>query len=238
MTPIHLERKLMGSTSTPNQEAHDTASPIEPRDEAYRNWIFTLPNVICMVRLVGSLLLLVLAWYEYRQGFLGLFIVLTISDWIDGRLARWLHQRSDFGARLDSFADATLYACLLFGVLLLCHEALRNELIWIAMAVGSYVMTTVAGLIKYGRVPSYHTLAAKKSQGIVLLAGILLVLEISVWPTRVAALAVTLTNMEASLLTLVLPSWRADVSSFWKVMRERAVARRGQDAGSKKNSEL
>lgn len=227
----------MDPASTQNQEAQNTAAPVEPRDEEYRNWIFTLPNVICMVRLAASLFLLVLAWYEYRHGFVGLFVVLTLSDWIDGRLARWLHQRSDFGARLDSFADATLYTCLLLGVFLLCKDALRSELIWIAVAIASYVVTTVAGLIKYGRIPSYHTVAAKKSQGIVLLAGIFLVLEIYVWPTRVAALAVTVTNIEASLLTLVLPTWRADVSSLWKVMRERAEARQVQDAGSKKDAE-
>lgn len=209
-------------------EAQNPAESAEPRDEKYRNWIFTLPNVICMARLAISLLLLVLAWYEYRQAFVGLFVVLTLSDWIDGRLARWLHQRSEFGARLDSFADASLYTCLLFGVLVLCKEALRSELMWIAVAVGSYAVTTGAGLIKYGRVPSYHTLAAKKTQGIVLLAGIFLILEIYVWPMKVAAVAVTLTNIEATLLTLVLPNWRADVSSLWKVMRERAAARRTQ----------
>jgi CDP-diacylglycerol--glycerol-3-phosphate 3-phosphatidyltransferase len=227
----------MDSELTQKQVAENPALPIEPRDEKYRKWIFTLPNVICMVRLAASLLLLVLAWYEYRQGFVALFVVLTVSDWIDGRLARWLRQRSDFGARLDSFADATLYTCLLFGVLVLCKEALRDELIWIAVAVASYAVTTIAGLIKYGRVPSYHTVAAKKTQGIVLLAGIFLVLEIYVWPTRVAALAATLTNIEATLLTLVLPTWQADVPSLWKVMRERAVARRVREAESKKDAQ-
>lgn len=218
----------MGPAATPNGETQNRELPaVEPRDEKYRHWIFTLPNMICMGRLAGSLFLLLLAWYEYRLGFVGLFVTLTLSDWIDGRLARWLRQRSDFGARLDSFADATLYACLLFGVLLLCKDALRGELIWISLAVASYVVTTVAGLIKYGKVPSYHTIAAKKTQGIVLLAGILLVLELYVWPTRIAAVAVTLTNIEATFLTLVLPTWQADVSSLWKVMRERKAARRG-----------
>ncbi len=194
---------------------------LEPRDEAYRDRLITVPNVICMIRLVGSIVMLALAWLGYRNAFVGFFVVLTLSDWIDGSLARWLHQRSDFGARLDSFADAVLYTALVLGVLLLCWEALRAELGWITVAVGSYVITTGAGLIKYRRVPSYHTFAAKKSQGIVLLAGVLLVLGISVWPTRLAALAVTLTNIEATLLTLVLPSWQADVSSLWKVLRER-----------------
>jgi cardiolipin synthase (CMP-forming) len=222
MHPFKGRTNAMVSSPIHNSEIQSAPQGEEPRDEEYRNWIFTLPNVICMVRLVGSLLLIVLAWFEYRQGFVALFAVLTVSDWIDGRLARWLHQRSDFGARLDSLADAVLYASLLCGVLMLCDETLRSELVWIAVAVGSYVVTTGAGLIKYRKVPSYHTFAAKKSQGIVLLAGIFLVLELSVWPTRIAALAVTLTNLEATLLTIVLPTWQADVSSLWKVLRERS----------------
>ncbi len=209
-----------------NSTTQSKQSDMEPRDEDYRHWIFTLPNVICMLRLVGSFGLMALAWYGYRQSFVWLFVALTLSDWIDGRLARWLHQRSDFGARLDSFADAALYTALVLGVLWLCKDVLQNELGWIVVAVSSYVVTTGAGLIKYGRVPSYHTWAAKKSQAVVLIAGILLVLELLVWPTRVAALAVTLTNLEATLLTLVLPTWQADVSSLWKVLRDRKIAER------------
>jgi cardiolipin synthase (CMP-forming) len=203
----------MVATTTASRET------VEPRDAAYRKWIFTVPNIICMIRLVGSFVLFALAWLDYRNAFVGLFIALTLSDWIDGWLARRLHQRSDFGARLDSFADAALYSALVLGVLLLCWNVLQAELMWFAVAVGSYVLTTAAGLIKFGKVPSYHTFAAKKSQAIVLLACILLVLEVSVWPTRIAALAVTLTNIEATLLTLVLPTWQADVSSLWKVLR-------------------
>lgn len=40
--------------------------------------------------------------------FTAVFVVLNLSDWIDGRLTRWLKQRSDFGARLDRFADSVL----------------------------------------------------------------------------------------------------------------------------------
>lgn len=195
------------------------APHIEPRDEAYRDWIFTIPNVICMVRLVGSLVLLVLALVGLRYWFVGLFVALTLSDWIDGRIARWLHQRSDFGARLDSFADAALYTALLVGTAILRWDAFRAEYLWLGVAVASYFMTTLTGLIKYHRVPSYHTWAAKKSQGLVLLAGVAIVLGWAVWPLRLACLAVTLTNIEATLMTLVLPKWRADVSSLWTALR-------------------
>lgn len=199
----------------------ESSSELEPRDEAFRSWIFTLPNIICMFRLAGSFVMLGMAIAGLRYWFVGLFVVLTLSDWIDGRLARWLRQRSDFGARLDSFADAALYGALLLGTAILCRDIWWSELAWIAAAFGSYVLTTAAGLLKYGRVPSYHTWAAKKSQAFVLVAGVALVLWGSVWPLRVAAVVAILTNIEATLLTCILPTWRADVSSLWKVLRDR-----------------
>ncbi len=190
---------------------------LEPRDAKFKNSIITVPNVICFLRLVGSIVLFALAIASYRYWFVGLYIVLNLSDWIDGRLARWLHQRSDFGARLDSAADAVLYAALVGGALLLSWQLLQHELVWVLVGIGSYAVTTVAGLWKYGRVPSYHTYGAKATQLFVLAAGISIVLGWAVWPLRLAAVAVTLTNLEATAITFVLKEWRADVLTIFHV---------------------
>jgi CDP-diacylglycerol--glycerol-3-phosphate 3-phosphatidyltransferase len=210
--------------ASPDQETG--FSKLEPRDPEYRDKILTVPNVICFVRLIGAFVMLGLAVFHLPNWFVGLFVCLTISDWIDGRLARWLHQRSDFGARLDSFADAALYGALLLGCLILKWEVVQQELWWIGTALGSYGLSSVLGLIKYRRMPSYHTFAAKKSQALVLLAGVALVLDWSVWPLRLSALAVTLTNLEATALTWVLPEWRADVSSLWNVLETKRTTDR------------
>lgn len=193
------------------------ANPIEPRDEKYKNAIVTLPNVICFARLAGSFVLFGFAVAGWRAAFVGLFVVLSLSDWIDGKLARWLHQRSDFGARLDSFADAALYAGLIGGCLLLSWETLQHELVWLAVGIGSYALTTGAGLMKYGRVPSYHTYGAKASQWLALIAGGFIILNGSAWPMRIAVIAVTLTNLEATAMTCALKKWRADVLTLFHV---------------------
>jgi cardiolipin synthase (CMP-forming) len=88
-------------------------------DSVYKDRYLTVPNVICGFRIIGSLALLWLAMTGWATAFVGLFVVLHVSDWVDGKLARWLHRRSDFGARLDSLSDAILYACLGLGCLTL-----------------------------------------------------------------------------------------------------------------------
>ena len=170
---------------------------VEPRDEQFKDSIVTIPNVICFGRLIGSVVLFGFAVAGWRYGFVGLFLVLSFSDWIDGRLARWLHQRSDFGARLDSTADAVLYTALLGGAAILSWDLIQQQLPWLFVGVGSYAVTTGVGLSKYGRVPSYHTYGAKITQWIALVAGVCLVLHWSVVPLHIAVVAVTLTNLEA-----------------------------------------
>ena len=198
--------------------------PSEPRDARYKDAVFTVPNVICMGRFIGSFVLFsfaVMGWQTgspgWRYGFVGLFMALSLSDWIDGKLARWLHQRSDLGARLDSTADAVLYAALIGGALILSWDILQHELIWLAVGIGSYLVTSGAGLWKYGRVPSYHTYGAKFTQWLAMIAGVCLILQWAVWPMHIVVIAVTLTNLEATLITLALKSWRADVLTLFHV---------------------
>jgi cardiolipin synthase len=206
---------------TTMEENKKTTGVRDPRDERYKNAIITVPNVICFVRLVGSFVLLGFAIAGWRYWFVGLFLLLSLSDWIDGKLARWLHQRSDFGARLDSAADAALYVGLLGGMVILCWDRLLPELVWLGVGLGSYAVTTGAGLWKYGRVPSYHTYGAKFTQWLALIAGFCFVLGWAVWPLRLAMISVTLTNIEATLITCVLKDWQADVLTLFHVWPSR-----------------
>ena len=158
----------------------------EPRDPQFKDAILTVPNVICMIRLAGSFVLLWVAAMGWRYGFVALFIALSLSDWIDGKLARWLKQRSDLGARLDSTADAALYAALLGGMFVFSWDLLQSYWIWPAVGLASYAITTGVGLVKFGRIPSYHTYGAKLTQWLALGAGVCFVLQWAVWPMFVA----------------------------------------------------
>jgi cardiolipin synthase len=185
------------------------------------NRVVTVPNIICVIRLVGSLALVVLACAGRKEFFLWLFVALALSDWLDGKLAILLNQRSILGARLDSWADAALYAALLFGALWLDGETLASELAWILPAIGTYIFSTLAGFWKFKRWPSYHTRAAKTSWFLILVGAVGFFGEWGPWPLRVALIAITLTNLEALLITLLSPTWRADVGSIFKVLRLR-----------------
>lgn len=200
-----------------SNEHNETLDVAEPE---ISNKILTIPNLLCLVRLVGSFILIPIAWQGRNEVFLWCFIFLAMTDWVDGKLAILLNQRTVLGARLDSWADAALYAALLFGVVTLYGDTLRAELAWIATALVTYLISTVAGFWKYKRWPSYHTRAAKTSWFLTGLAVIALFVEWAIWPLRVAAVAVTLTNIEAIFITIISPAWRADVTSVYHAWRD------------------
>jgi cardiolipin synthase (CMP-forming) len=184
--------------------------------------LLTIPNVVTAVRLVGTAGLVVLALQGHAAAFAVGFLVLAATDWVDGRLARWLDQRSDWGARLDSIADALLFTILLFGVLRLKNDQILANRWWIAAVVLSYTLNCAVGLWKFGRLPAYHTWAAKIAWHLVLIAVLFLFLDWSIWPLRIAMLAVTLANLEATLMTHTLDAWHADVRSLRAARRLQA----------------
>lgn len=187
-------------------------------DSPFRRRMVTIPNLICALRLLGAIALIGIALTGNARLFTAVFAALAFSDWIDGKLARWLNQRSDFGARFDSVADSILFGALFFGIAWLRSDVLWLEVPWWSAAILSYVLTSAFGVWKYGRIPSYHTYGAKASNWLVAIGAICFLLDYSVWPLRIAMVAVTLTNLEAMVITWHLKEWRADVLSIFQVL--------------------
>lgn len=180
-----------------------------------RSSIWTAPNVLGLLRLLGSPGLIVLALGEASTGFLVLFLALEATDWLDGKLAVGLDQRTTFGSRLDSVADMTMYGALLVGLVILEGETFLAEWPWMAPALAGYVVSWGLSFWKFGTLPSYHAWTAKASWLLAVLAALALLLLGWVWPVRVAAVAVTIANLEASALTLRLTRARSDVPSIF-----------------------
>jgi len=155
-----------------------------------------------------------------RARFVVLLIFLQLTDMVDGRIARWLHQRSTFGARLDTVADVLLYTTLVPSFWLLKPAVVQSQF-WFILAAGlSYGMSVSASLSRFGRPPSYHNRLAKMSWGLISLGVVVALLDGPIWPLQIALACVILTNIEATLISFVLPAWRPDVPSVYHAWRE------------------
>ena len=82
-------------------------SAVEPTaGDIIDHGIVTVPNVISGLRILGVPLFLYLILGPQADGWaLVVLLVSSATDWLDGKLARWLDQMSRFGALLDPMAD-------------------------------------------------------------------------------------------------------------------------------------
>lgn len=194
--------------------------------------LWTLPNAICVARVLASPLLVVLALREQRIGLLVAYLALTFSDWLDGKLAILLDQRSSIGPRLDTIADLVMYACLGIGVLILDGPRLVGEWPWWTAALATYLAAGLAGLAKFGRWPSYHTGLAKVSWFLVLVGASIFLLapvetiglagdSAGLWPLRLAFAVVLLGNLQSLAITRILPHRESDVRTLADARRIR-----------------
>jgi cardiolipin synthase len=68
--------------------------------------LLTVPNVLSVVRLAGVPLFLWLLLGPKADGWALVVLVASgVTDWLDGKLARWLNQTSRLGTLLDPAAD-------------------------------------------------------------------------------------------------------------------------------------
>lgn len=110
------------------------------RELSAERWL-TVPNVLSVARLAGVPLFLWLLLGPRADGWALIVLVISgITDWLDGKLARWLGQYSRLGELLDPLADRayTLAALVAFLV--------REIVPWwvVVLIVGRDVVVTLA----------------------------------------------------------------------------------------------
>lgn len=140
--------------------------------------VLTLPNAISFARLLA----VPYFWYVLiGQGRIGLAAVLIFvigsTDWVDGYLARRLHQESEVGAFLDPLADRLMIASAIIGGLvtdvlpavigvpLIAREILvATGALYLAVRGGGRIevryLGKLATFLLYGAIPSFYLAAA------------------------------------------------------------------------------
>jgi cardiolipin synthase len=112
------------------------------RDPADR--LLTIPNLLSVLRLAGVPLFLYLLLGPREDGWALLILMFAgFSDWLDGKLARWLNQMSNLGALLDPAADRLYVFCTLLAFVI------RDIVpLWIALVlVGREVVVGICLLV-------------------------------------------------------------------------------------------
>jgi len=181
--------------------------------------IWNVPNLISLLRLGMAPLMIGMAAIRLPNAVLGLFGLSLFSDYLDGRLARWLDEHTEIGAELDSLADAATYVAIAISAYWLWPAILRRESILIASALIVFVIPGLLGLIKFRLLPSYHTWSAKLAMVAVGISTLILFAGSSPWPFRCSLVILIVGSIEETLMTLILPQWTPDIPTFWHAVK-------------------
>ena len=181
-----------------------------------------LPNWLSILRILAVPLLGGLAWAGAASAYLVGLAFSLATDVADGFLARRIGCQSERGAKLDSRADLLLYATLPVFAWWLWPDLLRREAAYLGVALAAFGVPIAIGGLRFGRLTSYHTWAAK---GTAVLMGLGLLALFSggpSWPFHLAVLALCCEAIEEIAITLRLPAWRTDVPTLWHATRPSA----------------
>ncbi len=191
--------------------------------------IYTVPNVISLLRILAAPVLLGSAVLEKPALFMWVFAFSLVTDFFDGFLARMLHQESRLGAQLDTVGDVLTGSCVIIGGILLWPDRMLQEaylfLALVLMLGGSGMVT----LVKYRHLPAYHTWTAKASTGLTGVGAWVLFADVTPWVFRVGVGVLILSAIEEIAITLILPKWRPNVPTFLHAVRIARKAGRGEE---------
>ena len=117
-----------------------------------------IPNALTLTRIIFSPLLLYFVYSRNDVGFVVFALMLFVTDFLDGFVARRYKFTSDIGRRLDGLADFVFYSFFAIGAVFLVWDSLEDQhLPLVFMSIFLVVLPEIIGILKYRRLDSVHT---------------------------------------------------------------------------------
>lgn len=180
-------------------------------------WL-TIPNIFSLLRIFSVPVLLYLAYIGYPNIFLIVLTLALSTDALDGYFARKFNQVTVLGTTLDSIADTAMYFTITICAWLLWPDLIKKDYVYIIIVISAFVIPMIAGFIKFGRMPSYHTLLAKITTILLSITALFWFITQIVWPFKIAVIVQVLVMIEYIAITIHLKKWRGNIPSYLHVI--------------------
>lgn len=180
--------------------------------------IYSIPNLLSLLRLALVPVLIIAVCLKETNLFLLLLAISLLSDMLDGYFARKLQQVTEFGARLDSWADMATYAMMIIGIFYIWPVIFVEQLYFLIAATLSYVLPVVIALARFGSFPSYHTWGAKIAAVLIAPAFYLLVLADNQLFFRLVIIFHVIVAIEEIAITFLLKKSKTNVASILSIL--------------------
>ena len=181
--------------------------------------IYNLPNLVSAIRVLIVHLMFYFAFQAMATWFLATLLFSGFTDVLDGFLARKLKQTTTLGSHLDSWGDFAIYTTMAICAWIIWPDIAKREILYFALILFSFLLPIWIGLIKFGRLTSYHTWSVKLAVFTTFIAYIALFSGFASWPLKLASLLCLYAGIEEILITLVMRQERTDIHSIWSALR-------------------
>ena len=126
----------------------------------------TIPNMLSVSRLILIPAMAIPCLFlndesQARSIFLVMFILIGVTDKLDGTIARYLNQTSHLGAKLDTMADMVFYPLITIWLYRFAPEVVNGWWNLVYLLIVLFFTKMVLGKIKFGEIPVFHTIGGK-----------------------------------------------------------------------------
>jgi CDP-diacylglycerol--glycerol-3-phosphate 3-phosphatidyltransferase len=180
-------------------------------------WL-TVPNFFSYIRIASVPFLFYIAWKGYPNLFLIVLALALSTDAIDGYFARKLNQVTTLGTTLDSVGDMAMYLTIPPCAWLLWPELIIQDFAYIVIVMLAFIIPMIAGFIKFGRMPSYHTWLAKITTILLSLTVLIWFATGIAWPFKITVIIQVIVMIEYLAITAHLKKWRGNIPSYLHVI--------------------
>lgn len=155
------------------------------------------PNKLSFIRIIFSLLLFFTKPLSYL--FFIIYLICSISDVLDGYVARKYNLVTDFGAKLDSIADMTMFLSLIIVLLPVLNFTLEIYVL-ILIIVILKIASAIYYYIKFEKLSTIHSYLNKITGLLIILIPVLLIFAPSENLIAIICIIATIAAIEEFLI--------------------------------------
>lgn len=186
-----------------------------------RNY-YLVVNGITAYRIVATPLLVFLVFNKQMDWFKWLLALSFFTDAIDGYLARKFKVASIGGAKLDSIGDDLTVIASIIGMIVFKPAFFKQQIFLLILLLLLFAFQIVFAYIKFRKMTSFHTYAAKAAavlQGVFLI--LLFFLPNPLYSLFYVVVIVTAVELiEEIIMIFLLPQWKSDVKGLYWIMKK------------------
>lgn len=134
------------------------------------------PNLLSITRIIMSLVLVL--FFQNPSVFIPLYLLIGLTDVLDGMIARKTNAESDLGAKLDSIGDVVFYFVLVVYFFITHKEVVVDFCAPVLFIIAVRLINILIGFAKHKRLVMIHTITNKCTGLMIFVLPVLLIFSL------------------------------------------------------------